>query len=67
MSVHRKRYSADEKARVAIEAIKGQKTRERAGGRIWRASQSDYAMEKAGCRRDEPGLRGRTGATRAQQ
>jgi transposase len=26
MSVHRKRYSAEEKARVAIEAIKGQKT-----------------------------------------
>lgn len=26
MSVHRKRYSAEEKTRVAIEAIKGQKT-----------------------------------------
>ena len=26
MSVHRKRYSADEKTRVAIEAMKGQKT-----------------------------------------
>ena len=26
MSVHRKRYSADEKTKVAIEAIKGQKT-----------------------------------------
>ena len=26
MSVHRKRYSAEEKTKVAIEAIKGQKT-----------------------------------------
>ena len=45
MSTQRKRYSAEFKARVALEALKGHKTGQRVSGSIGGASDPDYPWE----------------------
>jgi hypothetical protein len=46
VKVTRKRYSADFKARVALEAIKGERTR--LNWEAWRASDDDCGLEASG-------------------
>ena len=46
MSVQRKRYSAELKAKVALEAIKGQKNGQRDCGGVWSSPNADCPVEE---------------------
>jgi len=61
MSVQRKRYSAEEKTRVAIEAIKGQKTLNELAGEYGVHPSQINAMEEAGLGRNQQRLLWGTG------
>jgi transposase-like protein len=43
----RKKYSKELKARIALDAIKGQKTIAGIGIRVWSSCQSDQSLEEA--------------------
>ena len=58
MANTRKRYSADFKAKVALEALKGGPDAGTAGGQAWGASDDDLDLAQAGCGRDGIGVFG---------
>jgi len=47
MGKHRRQFSATLKAKIAVEAIKGQRTVQEIASSLQRASESSHALEKA--------------------